>query len=645
MEAAKVLLEAATAFAAKPDGLVPPVSLPPGVLAKLVGEPLVKHFLETWATAPPVVSGGFYFTRHPELKKKWRIPKKLSAKFRCLWLQINKMLTTGELFPMLHDLELWSLSLLWTNGMGAELHVDDPRSAPYALAVASLGHYTDPKSYELLLQHEPQTSIDVADAMGVDSLRPTLPSYTMQVPEGSVYVLTGAALKHYKHMVVMEEPSENLGKVALRLGFKKKTTDFASELQLYDTHVSVRGAKDRAAAVATATRTSPRLPRQDYSIPKATPAAKRTLQLSTSSSSTSSPSKEDHPHAAYDIDCAKLAAVVSKKSFWMPESVYYASKDEREKLKQDVGEMFQLRFGPDWGDGQASEVLALPEGGVQGELHGGTFWKNKNERLGASRMLWKLCQQFPEAQMNWAHDPECSKYMKKLVFHGDIVGFTTTSLPRLQGRTEKDWSSLRGGPTLTEQRRKLVINIDRKHDGPYMHGNRSKAKKMTGKSETTCKEGAFFKCIIELVRAKLPPHLHKHTKLMYDISVLINGTLSPDHVDELDGDGVGHLIVNIYLWGDGLFIFTEESGNIDLPIMGTYVGPNHYTMFTGGLRYQATHQVLRWQSKPYPLDMLRKTPKEEWRMALTLRFGKSSAKDTDIYNKAFGIQFDRERPA
>ena len=91
------------------------------------------------------MSGGFYFTL-PELKKKWRIPKKLSAKFRCLWLQINKMLTTGELFPMLHDLELWSLSLLWTNGMGAELHVDDPRSAPYALAVASLGQIRSPTS-------------------------------------------------------------------------------------------------------------------------------------------------------------------------------------------------------------------------------------------------------------------------------------------------------------------------------------------------------------------------------------------------------------------------------------------------------------------------------------------------------------------
>jgi hypothetical protein len=76
--------------------------------------------------------------------------------------------------------------------------------------------------------------------------------------------------------------------------------------------------------------------------------------------------------------------------------------------------------------------------------------------------------------------------------------------------------------------------------------------------------------------------------------------------------------------------------------MGTYVGPNHYTMFTDGLRYKCTHQVLRWQSKPYPLEMLRKIPRDEWRMAMTFRFGRTSPANTNVYNEAFGNQFDQQ---
>ena len=152
-----------------------------------------------------------------------------------------------------------------------------------------------------------------------------------------------------------------------------------------------------------------------------------------------------------------------------------------------------------------------------------------------------------------------------------------------------------------------------------LHGNRSTATKRTGKSnKEECKEGLLMIRIMALVRSKLPAHLRANTRLVYDISILINGTISSDYTDELDGDGVGNLIVNIYLWGDGIFIFTEESGDPNLPVMGTYVGPNQYTMFTGGLRYKSTHQVLRWQSKPYPLDLLRKIPKDEWRMVLTV---------------------------
>ena len=678
IEAANVLLDAATALAAKPDGLTVAAPLRAWQMTTLTSEPFVKHFIELWSTTPPMKSGGFRYSRHAELKKTWKVPSKLSSRFMSLFSQISQM--AGALFPQLQALDLDSLSLEWTNGFGEMAKVEDPQSCPYALASISLKHYTAPNEYRLLLNHEPQTSITVGGESEETGVVPALPPYTMRVPEGHAYVMTGAVLRHYTHTILMDETEENQGKVSLRLGFKKRPSVLASELRLYDDYVNARSGEDRADAVAKAKRKSPRLARAASGAKQVPPVARRALQLyspandrtvtGTSASSTSSTSKDDYPaetmstssssssssstssssssedyypHAEHDIDKKKLAALVSKKGYWMNGCLYHESKDEREKLKEDILDLHQLRFGQDWGCGVASKVKDFPVGGVQGDLYGGTFWENEADMLGASRLLWKLILDFPEAQMGWAHVPEYKKYMIKLVIHGDIEGFKTTPLPKLQGRTEKDWSKLRGGSSLTELRRECVINIDSKHEGPYLHGNRSTATKRTGKSnKEVCKEGLLMIRIMVLVRSKLPAHLRVNTRLVYDISILINGTISSDHTDELDGDGVGNLIVNIYLWGDGVFIFTEESGDPNLPVMGTYVGPNQYTMFTGGLRYKSTHQVLRWQSKPYPLDLLRRIPKDEWRMVLTVRLGKSSAKDTDDYNEAFGNQFDRE---
>jgi hypothetical protein len=144
------------------------------------------------------------------------------------------------------------------------------------------------------------------------------------------------------------------------------------------------------------------------------------------------------------------------------------------------------------------------------------------------------------------------------------------------------------------------------------------------------------------VRSWLPPELEKYAEVAYDPTVIISGTITPDHVDEINGDGPGEVIVNLCLNGDGLLVFSSES-KADADFVGCYMPPNAWIAFSGTLRVAATHQVLRMEKRPVKLDFNLKKPRASDRIVLCFRFGKATDSSLAQYNMLVGDRLQLEQ--
>lgn len=124
-------------------------------------------------------------------------------------------------------------------------------------------------------------------------------------------------------------------------------------------------------------------------------------------------------------------------------------------------------------------------------------------------------------------------------------------------------------------------------------------------------------------RIWLPAELSKSAKAAYDPTIIISGTITPDHVDEINGDGSGEVIANLCLNGDGLLIFPsalQENANF----VGCYMPLNAWISISGMLKVSATHQVLRMEQMPIKLDFSLKKPRASDRIVLFFHFGKAT---------------------
>jgi hypothetical protein len=134
----------------------------------------------------------------------------------------------------------------------------------------------------------------------------------------------------------------------------------------------------------------------------------------------------------------------------------------RKHFQQRVATTRLLRFGDDWGCKNSSFAYDYPPGAVDGCLVGGEFYSAAKENTDMMDCVWSLMRKNPKAMGSWGHDKILDTYIKKMVVH--LEGeHCPMSLPSLQGIAEKDPGRRKGGPTLTDERRKTVLVISNTH--------------------------------------------------------------------------------------------------------------------------------------------------------------------------------------
>jgi hypothetical protein len=316
----------------------------------------------------------------------------------------------------------------------------------------------------------------------------------------------------------------------------------------------------------------------------------------------------------------------------------FTSSSERKKFQADVKNLHMYSL-PLAATGSA-EVTNYPSSGVQGTLRGGLIYPSGDDRLHYMRnVVWEVAKQHPKAVNSWAHSAGYDSFMRKIIIHVETATLTTTPLPRLEGRIEnprpKTVKQLQGR-TLTEVRRQTVLVVTDDRD-PYLAGDKKLPKKYT----TNDDRDPFCTAITALIAvakekmdaAGLP------TTTLYDLSILFNTWITPDHADEYDGDGPGAYIMNLVLNGEGLFIMSNHTSRGKKPNMGLYVGPNYWTTFADDLRYAAVHQVLRFGDKPAALKFSNVNPSADTRIVVTMRFAKTTTAGELKFDKTFGASY------
>jgi hypothetical protein len=634
---------------------------------------LIIHLVDAWYKDPPYDEGGWYQSWNKKLG--WGV----LAKQKPLWDPFVKLLkklhVKDQLCPTLTDFLIDTISVMWTNGVHAKFHVDDPESAPDALMFLQVHILGGKRFYKM--HYQP-----------TDSPGGTVPFETM-VKDGSYYTLVQGALKKYEHKVIME-PCHMKGKLGIRIGFKRKVkqqTDLQKESALYDSLQTEKLRASRAAALLAAAavpRRSPRKPAVKSSSSSSTPGSSSSSSSSSSAPSSSSNSTTstassssnsnsstpgesssaggtlilDKQHTPSNsplptsLAHSQLLKWVNMPQYWHEGDTYRDDSKARQNFHSDVKEMVMLKYAPGWGTGVAVEATGFPENdGAQGTLVGGQCFRRMEECKEATKFLWQLQQKFPKALGPWTHDGDKdNEYMRKLVIHvnGPI---TTRKLTCMQGRAEKDFSIYEGGKNLTELRREAVIVVGPKHK---THLAKQKPIRNKGK-ESESEESDMMQKLLAMAISKLPAIMRGKKMpgkklVVYDPTIMYSTTNTPPHVDEIPrvvdtimrGETNGKYVQGLNFHGDGLCAWeNEEDPDGTKPLVGAYVGSNSYSIFGHALRLSATHQVLRYQQHPTKLDLGAKRPATNCRVVMIVRYGLLDDEDYAIWESIFGAQYDR----
>ena len=167
--------------------------------------------------------------------------------------------------------------------------------------------------------------------------------------------------------------------------------------------------------------------------------------------------------------------------------------------------------------------------------------------------------------MNWGHESNLKDYITKITIH---VVDTTHQHPTACGILEvleDDGPQTRAAEEA--RRRSKIININKRmawiggSEEPRL-GKKEKVAKKNRPRRMYCRTPNIHDGIMQFIRLakkKLPEDLRKMCgDYLYDITFFYSTCETPLHVDDYDGDGPGHVIMNFNLMGTGLLVFNVK---------------------------------------------------------------------------------------
>ena len=315
---------------------------------------------------------------------------------------------------------------------------------------------------------------------------------------------------------------------------------------------------------------------------------------------------------------------------------YFTAKTEgkwRKDLAADLKDMKPLDL-----DFKADHATPATRSHIGGTVYGARIFSEKKKCKEWALACWKLASKWPTALLNFWHTGDANGHMFKIIVHLEGPSFSTIPLPKHAGTYEND----KQGRVISEQelkklekdRKQRTLVFDSKH-GSHLLKSKPKSRSVHAKDGAEDPEYQKWRDLCETVRKKLPAEAQKQAGEVYDITIIYSATITPDHIDEPDGDGPGHIIANLCLNGDGLLVFSSES-NSTADFAGCYQPPNALVAFTDELRYEATHGVYRVDEKPMKLMFNLSKPRPTDRIVVCIRFGKSPERWMEQYNNLVG---------
>ena len=583
--------------------------------------PLVKQCLELWRTKPPTKSGGIYWSSCTKLQKKgWLPPRTQRADMELLRQHIHYLLDKDLLLTRFQHCYLRALSLMWASDAGTGMHIEDPAVAPAGFAVISLQHFfekpeDEPAStYTLVLEYNKEY-------------------HEVDIEAGDIYSVEGAALKEFRHGTELQEGAT--GKVALRLSFA------------YDEKSSDLDTKPKLKASTNICRSLSELEAEQWALFSYDACREYESRITAAAAVTMAqmqePARKSSRARCVELTTANKQAVAKL----IRDPKYYVGKHS--KLRENA--KFRKDFAADVLDMQELQLDLIgdpteqPESepigeytAIGGNVYGGPIFSDPNICKEFSKECWEIAKTWPTAHTRFWHDQEANDYMTKMVLHLDGPGLRTTPFPRLVGTIEMDEDMQ---PIHADKSKK--VEKARQQNTVVIDKNGTRLRKTKSKTHKN-KSFQKWKDLVDMVRQKLPSSLKRFTTVVYDLTILFSGTVTPDHIDEPEGDGPGHVIVNLCLNGDGILVFSSEADPNAL-FHGTYMMPNAWIAFTGNLRYAATHQVLRLESRPIKLDFKLRKPRAHDRIIVCIRFGNPPSSDLAQYNILVGDKMKLEEEA
>ena len=247
---------------------------------------------------------------------------------------------------------------------------------------------------------------------------------------------------------------------------------------------------------------------------------------------------------------SQLKLRVKEAGYWPDTSLFRDNEQLRSEMIVDLEEMTLLNMK------NTQEIFRPIDAskGKQGLLNGGEIWlgegiQSKTAKTFASN-CWALTKSFRHALQPWGHDSTLDQRMYKIIINFNTSQIQTLAFPSL---TASNIEPDKREP-LEKVRRGQIITI--KNNNIINTNNKDKTDATTNKLMTSLLDLAVNKLTRgqkQTLKCTKEDPIPKET---YDMTILFSSTNTVDHVDEPDGDGPGHIIVNLDLASDGFLIFS-----------------------------------------------------------------------------------------
>ena len=238
----------------------------------------------------------------------------------------------------------------------------------------------------------------------------------------------------------------------------------------------------------------------------------------------------------------KLRQAMSKQNYWHPSADCYTSKKQRNAVGKDLANMDIFNM-TETKQG-CREPKPYPRQNLQ-KLQGGRVYMEAPAAHEAAEKCWSLSKTYSHALMPWGHTEDLNNYIKKIVVHFNSEGYRTHPFPALGSSSAVDRTEE------NERLQKLVLNV-----GTDTISTPDKKINQTDKTTAHFLRSLLDTAADKLTQAQKMALKWEDSKVIWDMSILFSSTNTVDHVDEVSGDGPGHIIVNLVFSCDGWLIFT-----------------------------------------------------------------------------------------